>query len=67
MTPEQIADFKKRYFDKFKDAVSVEHKGFKEIKCFILGDEKSKSKTVDGYDIFEITSSDGTIKEERVC
>lgn len=67
MTPDQIADFKKRYLDKFKDAVSVEHKGFKEIKCLILGDAESKSKTVEGYDIFKITNADGTTKEERVC
>lgn len=65
MSPDQIADFEKRYLDKFKDAVSLEHKGFKKIKSLILGD--SGSKTVDGYDIFEITKVDGTIQEIRVC
>lgn len=65
MSPEQIVDFEKRYLDKFKDAVSLEHKCFKKIKSIILGD--AGSKTVEGYDIFEITNADGTVQEIRVC
>lgn len=66
MTPEQIADFETRYLDKFKDTVSLKHKGFKKGKCFILGDERTKSKTIGGYDVFEITKVDGTIQEIKV-
>ena len=67
MTPEQIADFETRYLDKFKDVVSLKHKGFKKGNCVVLGNEQTKSKSIPGYDIFEITKADGTIQDIRVC
>lgn len=51
--------------DEFKDVVSLKHKGFKEGNCVVLGNEQEKSKSIPGYDIFEITKVDGTIQDIR--
>lgn len=66
MTPEQIADFETRYLDKFKDVASLKHKGLKKGNCVVLGNEQTESKSIPGYDIFEITKVDGTIQDIRV-
>lgn len=66
MTPEQIADFETRYLDKFKDVACLKHKEFKKGNCVVLGNKQAKSKSIPGYDIFEITKADGTIQDIRV-
>ncbi|VUZ28495.1 Uncharacterised protein [Acetobacterium wieringae] len=66
MTPEQIADFEKRFLDKFKDTVSIKHKERVDDPDTLLFSGTGPVRAISGYDVFELGKVDGTVQEIKV-
>lgn len=66
MNPDQIADFEKRFLGKFKDTVSIKHKKYVGDCETLMFCGSGPVKVIAGYDVFELTKTDGTIQEIKV-